>query len=186
MNSKLLKLARMVLKFATTMVGDMEWIHDGQLAVGVEVYIEDENGEMIPVADGEYETETMKIVVKDGKIEEMTEITTEPEPEPEPNPENEEEMKKKKICQEETTNPEQTPEPEPQPDEKDAKITELTTKIAELEAKIAVLVEEIDSKNDLIEELQEKLVKPVEQPITMSATLRDGNGKQSGAMKYFE
>lgn len=175
MNSKLLKLARLVLKFMTTMVGEVEWVHEGELAVGVEVYTEDENGELIPVADGEYETENMKIVIKDGKVEELTEITQEPEPEPEPQPEPE------PMAAEP-----QEPATEPQPDEKDAKITELTNKIAELETKIAVLVEEIDNKNDLIEELQEKLVKPVEQPITMSATLRDGNGKQSGAMKYFE
>ena len=172
--NKLMKLARMVLKFATTMVGEVEWVHEGELAVGVEVYTEDENGELIPVADGEYETENMKIVVKDGKIEELNEITQEPEPEPKPEPEPQ------------PMAAEPTPEPEPQPDEKDAKITELTNKIAELETKIAVLVEEIDNKNDLIEELQEKLVKPVENPITMSATLRDGNGKTSGAMKYFE
>ena len=174
-NSKLLKLARLVLKFMTTMVGEVEWVHEGELAVGVEVYTEDENGELIPVADGEYETEKNKIVVKDGKIEEITE-KQEPEPEPEPQPEPE------PMAAEPTTEP----ATEPQPDEKDAKITELTNKIAELETKIAVLVEEIDNKNDLIEELQEKLVKPVEQPITMSATLRDGNGKTSGAMKYFE
>ena len=178
MNSKLLKLARIVLKFMTTMVGEVEWVHEGELAVGVEVYTEDENGELIPVADGEYETEKNKIVVKDGKIEEMTEITPEPEPKPEPEPE------PQPMAAE--PEPEPTTEPEPQSDEKDAKIAELTNKIAELNTKIAVLVEEIDNKNDLIEELQEKLVKPVEQPIIMSATLRDGNGKQSGAMKYFE
>ena len=177
MNSKLLKLARIVLKFATTMVGDVEWIHDGELSTGVEVYTEDENGELIPVADGEYETENMKIVVKDGKIEEITEITTEPEPEPEPEPQPEPEPMAAEP---------QEPATEPQPDDKDVKINELTAKIAELQAKIAVLVEEIDTKNDLIEELQEKLVKPLENPIIMSATLRDGNGKQSGAMKYFE
>ena len=178
MNSKLLKLARLVLKFMTTMVGEVEWVHEGELAVGVEVYTEDEKGELIPVADGEYETETNKIIVKDGKIEEMIEITPEPEPQPEPEPE------PQPMAAE--PEPEPTPEPEPQSDEKDAKIAELTNKIAELNTKIAVLVEEIDNKNDLIEELQEKLVKPVEQPIIMSATLRDGNGKQSGAMKYFE
>ena len=178
MNSKLLKLARLVLKFMTTMVGEVEWVHEGELAVGVEVYTEDENGELIPVADGEYETETNKIIVKDGKIEEMIEITPEPEPQPEPEPE------PQPMAAE--PEPEPTPEPEPQQDEKDAKIAELTNKIAELNTKISVLVEEIDNKNDLIEELQEKLVKPLEQPIIMSATLRDGNGKQSGAMKYFE
>ena len=177
-NSKLLKLARIILKFATTMVGDVEWVHEGELAVGVEVYTEDENGELIPVADGEYETDKNKIIVKDGKIEEMTEITPEPEPQPEPEPE------PQPMAAE--PEPEPTPEPEPQSDEKDAKIAELTNKIAELNTKIAVLVEEIDNKNDLIEELQEKLVKPVEQPIIMSATLREGNGKTSGAMKYFE
>ena len=177
--NKLMRLARMVLKFATTMVGEVEWIHEGNLSVGVEVYTEDENGELIPVADGEYETETMKIVVKDGKIEEMTEINKEPQEPQEP-------QEPTQTTEPMAAEPEPTPEPqEPQSDEKDAKITELTNKIAELETKIAVLVEEIDNKNDLIEELQEKLVKPVEQPIIMSATLRDGNGKQSGAMKYF-
>ena len=174
--NKLMRLARMVLKFATTMVGDVEWIHEGELSKGVEVYTEDENGELIPVADGEYETETNKIIVKDGKIEEMIEITQEPTEPQEPAQTTE------PMAQEPTTEP----ATEPQPDEKDAKIAELTTKIAELEAKITVLTEELDTKNDLIEELQEKLVKPLENPITMSATLRDGNGKTSGAMKYFE
>ena len=180
--NKLMRLARMVLKFATTMVGEVEWVHEGPLSVGTEVYTEDENGELIPVADGEYETETNKIVVKDGKIEEITEINKEPQ---EPTEPTEPAQTTEPMAAEPTTEP-QEPATEPQPDEKDAKITELTNKIAELETKIAVLVEEIDNKNDLIEELQEKLVKPVEQPITMSATLRDGNGKQSGAMKYFE
>ena len=181
MNSKLLKLARIILKFATTMVGEVEWVHEGELIVGTEVYTEDENGELIPVADGEYETETMKIVVKDGKIEEITEINKEPQ---EPTEPQEPAQTTEPMAQE----PQEPTEPatEPQPDEKDAKIAELTNKIAELNTKIAVLVEEIDNKNDLIEELQEKLVKPVEQPIIMSATLRDGNGKTSGAMKYFE
>ena len=181
MNSKLLKLARIVLKFATIMVGEVEWVHEGNLSVGTEVYTEDENGELIPVADGEYETETMKIVVKDGKIEEMTEINQEPQ---EPTEPQEPAQTTEPMAQE----PQEPTEPatEPQPDEKDAKIAELTNKIAELQTKISVLVEEIDNKNDLIEELQEKLVKPVEQPIIMSATLRDGNGKTSGAMKYFE
>lgn len=175
MNSKLLKLARIMLRFATTMVGDIEWVHDGPLSVGTEVFTEDENGELIPVSDGEYETETMKIVVKDGKIEEIVEPQEPQEP-----------QEPAQTTEPMAAEPEPTPEPEPQPDEKDVKINELTTKIAELEAKIAVLVEELDTKNDLIEELQEKLVKPVENPITMSATLRDGNGKTSGAMKYFE
>ena len=182
MNSKLLKLARIILKFATTMVGEIEWIHDGPLAVGVEVYTEDENGELIPVADGEYETENMKIVVKDGKIDEITEINKEPQ---EPQEPQEPTQTTEPMAAEPTTEP-QEPTTEPQSDEKDAKIAELTNKIAELNTKIAVLVEEIDNKNDLIEELQEKLVKPLEQPIIMSATLRDGNGKTSGAMKYFE
>ena len=29
MNSKLLKLARLVLKFMTTMVGEVGWVHEG-------------------------------------------------------------------------------------------------------------------------------------------------------------
>ena len=171
MNSKLMKLARMVLKFATTMVGEVEWIHEGELAVGAEVYTEIE-GELIPVADGEYETENMKIVVVEGKVAEMTEITPEPEPEPEPTPEPEPEP-------EPTPEPEPEPTPEPEPDEKDVKIAELEAKIAELEA-------DVEAKQAMIDALQEQLVKPVEKPLEMSATLREKTGKSSGAMKYFE
>lgn len=171
MNSKLLKLARLVLKFETTMVGDVEWVHEGELSTGVEVYTEDENGELIPVADGEYETEKNKIVVKDGKVEEITEKQEPQEPTQEP------------MAAE--PEPEPTPEPEPQPDEKDAKIAELEAKVTEMQS----LIDEKDAKIAELEakitELEDKLVKPVEQPIAMSATLRDGNGKTSGAMKYF-
>ena len=176
--NKLMRLARMVLKFMTTMVGETEWIHEGELIVGTEVYTEDEKGELIPVADGEYETENMKIVVKDGKVSEIVE-TQEPQ---EPKEPQEPAQTTEPMAQEPTTEP----TTEPQPDDKDMKITELTNKIAELNTKIAVLVEELDAKNDLIEELQEKLVKPLENPIIMSATVRENNGKTSGAMKYFE
>lgn len=171
MNSKLLKLARIMLRFATTMVGEVEWVHEGELAVGVEVYTEDENGELIPIADGEYETENMKIVVKDGKIEEITEITQEPEPEPQPEPEPE---------------PEPTQEPEPQPDEKDAKIAELEAKVTEMQALIDekdVKIAELEAK---ITELEDKIAKPVETPVEMKATPKEKTVNSSGALKFFQ
>ena len=174
MNSKLLKLARIILKFATTMVGETEWIHEGELSTGVEVYTEDENGELIPVADGEYETENMKIVVKDGKVEEITEIQEPQEPQ-EPA---------------QTTEPmaaEPTPEPqEPQPDDKDAKIAELEAKVTEMQA----LIDEKDAKIAELEakitELEDKLVKPVETPIEMKATPKEKTVNSSGALKFFQ
>lgn len=172
--NKLMRLARMVLRFATTMVGETEWIHDGPLSVGTEVYTEDEKGELIPVADGEYETENMKIVVKDGKIEELNEITPEPEPEPEPEP-----------TPEPATEP-QEPATEPQPDEKDTKIAELEAKVTEMQA----LIDEKDAKiNELeakITELEDKLVKPVETPIEMKATPKEKTVNSSGALKFFQ
>lgn len=51
-----------------------ELVYDGELAVGTEVFVEDENGEMVPAPDGTYVAESKEIVVKDGKVAEINEI----------------------------------------------------------------------------------------------------------------
>lgn len=51
-----------------------ELIFDGELEVGTEVFVEDENGEAQPAADGEYVAEDgMTIVVAEGKVTEIRE-----------------------------------------------------------------------------------------------------------------
>ena len=56
------------------------WEQDGELAEGYEVYMEqeDENGELqyVPVPDGEYKVEDKIIVIADGKVSEIKEIST--------------------------------------------------------------------------------------------------------------
>lgn len=171
MKEKLLKLAKMLIKFTITEVGDVKWVHEGEFIEGVEVYIEDENGEMIPVADGEYVKDEVKIVVKDGKIDSF-------EPVEEPIEEQLEEE------------PVEEPKDEPKEDEK---VAELEAKIAEMEAKVAELEGIIAGKDELIEtltteneELRKQLDKPLEEPVKMNATPREKHNTDNKALKYFQ
>lgn len=167
MKEKLLKLAKMLIKFTITEVGDVKWVHEGEFIEGVEVYIEDENGEMIPVADGEYVKDEVKIVVKDGKIDSFEPV--------------EEKMEEEPI---------EDPVEEPKEDEK---VTELEAKIAEMEAKVAELEGIIAGKDELIEtltteneELRKQLDKPLEEPVKMNATPREKHNTDNKALKYFQ
>lgn len=89
MNKKnlLLKLRRMVAEFATvtTDKGVIAWDGDEDLKAGDRVYIEDENGERSPAADGDYRTEDGKvIVVVDGAVAEIRDPEAEVAPAAEP------------------------------------------------------------------------------------------------------
>lgn len=61
-------------------------VHDAEdsLEVGIDVFVEDEEGNRTPAPDGEYVTEERtKIVVADGKVKEITEIEKDGEAETE-------------------------------------------------------------------------------------------------------
>ena len=47
---------------------------------GTEVAIENENGELVPVIDGEYKLDDVIVVVVDGKVTEIKQEEVEPEP----------------------------------------------------------------------------------------------------------
>ena len=72
MNKQLLKLAKLVMKFAQIETDKGTLTVADELAVGVEVMVEVE-GEFTPAEDGEYLTKTQKITIKDGKIEKIEE-----------------------------------------------------------------------------------------------------------------
>lgn len=155
---KLLKLAKTLIHFAEVQVGDQLWIYEGELEVGVEVFVEDENGDMQPVADGEYMKDNIKIEVKGGVIESME---TEEEPIEEPVEEFEE------VSTEEV-------------DEKDLRIQELETLLQEKD----VTIEELTNR---ITELEEQINKPVEEPVKMAKIAKESKeGDRSGALKYFK
>lgn len=168
----LLKLAKMILSFAKVSTDKAELVYDGELAEGVEVFVEVE-GEMKPAEDGEYISEKQKLIVKDGKIESIEDIEDE---KPEDEPKAEDEKPEDENLEDEKPEDEK-PEDEPKEDERDARIAELEAQLAEKDAKIA----ELEAK---VKELEEMAGKPVEEPVKMNKI--NIEGKSSGALKYFE
>ena len=163
---KLLTLKKALLQFAEVTTDKGTLTIDGELAVGVDVYVGDE-----VAADGEYVLEDGRIVVvTEGKVSEIKEAEpAEPTEPAEP------------VANAEPTEPATEPT-EPAYDEKQAVINELTAKVADLEA-------ELIEKENKITELEAKLAeleKPVDQPLDMKAQPQPFTVKSSGALKYFE
>ena len=157
----MLKLARMVMKFAEVETDKGLLTYEGELVVGNEVFIE-KDGELIPAEDGEYVAEDKTIVVKDGKIAEIVEVNKEDE---QPVP----------IEGEDVENPVDNTIKE---DEKDVKI-------AELEAVIAEKDKEIESLKAEIEEMKTKLQMSTDKsPKEKMKEIEDAI-KQNPALKYF-
>ena len=166
MKTKLLKLAKMLrnLKMVESDKGTL--IIESDLAVGVEVSVEDTEGNVIPAEDGEYIIDNQKVEIRDGKIESIEAIEPEqPEPTDEP-----EAMAEVEPSTEEVTD---------EPDEKDLRIAELEGLLKDRDA----IIEELTAK---LKELEEKLNKPVEEPVKMAATAKEKTTKANGALKYFE
>ena len=152
MNKNFLKLAKALLKLASIETDKGVLTYEGELEVGTEMFIEDENGELVAPADGEYTTEDKVIVIEGGKVTEVRDrdnIVDEPDPEPEPEPE-----------------PDPTPAPtdEVQQSEEDqARIAELEAAVAEKEAEIEALKAAADEKDAKIAELEAQLAEKDEQ-----------------------
>lgn len=76
----LLEAQGVQLKNVTTDKGVISWEGDDDLAVDMEVFTEDEEGNRTPVADGDYTLEDGTVVrVADGKVTEIVEVETEKE-----------------------------------------------------------------------------------------------------------
>ena len=136
MNSKLLKLARMVLKLAEVETDKGVLISDGALEVGVEAFVENAEGELVAAEDGEYKADDDKVyVIVEGKVAEIRE----PEPEAE-----------------------QAPAEQPAEDEKDKRIAELEAQIEELNN---VIVEKDEEIGKLKAELEKSDAEPAEEQL---------------------
>ena len=154
MNSKLLKLARMVMNLSEVKTNKGELISETVIEVGSEVFIEDANDMLVPAPDGEYVTQDeVTLVVADGRIVEIREKETEEAPV-------EEQPVEEPLAEEPVE--EQPVEEAPVEDDKDKRI-------AELEAQIAELNQVIVEKDELIGELRKKLeesdAKPAEEQL---------------------
>ena len=161
MNSKLYKLAKMILNLAEVKTNKGELISETVIEVGSEVFIEDANDMLVAAPDGEYVTDDeLTIVVADGKVAEMRE--KEPEQQP-----TEEQQPVEEPLAEEQPNQEQEPEQEPEnqepvEDEKDKRIKELESQIEELNNIIVSKDEEIGR---LKAELEKSDSKPAEEQL---------------------
>lgn len=82
--NKIIKLMKMLAKFAEVVTDKATLIYDGELVEGVEVSVENEAGEIVPAEDGEYKTETQIIKVEGGKVTKIEDIEVEEEPTEEP------------------------------------------------------------------------------------------------------
>lgn len=171
MNSKLYKLAKLVLNLAEIETDKAKLIIDGEPEIGKEVFIEDENAELVAPEDGEYVAENQILVIADGKIAEINEKETEePEQEPEQAPE---EVEQEEEAPE--NEPEQEPEQAPVEDEKDKRIAELEAQVAELNQ---VIVEKDEEIGKLKAELEKSDAQPAEEE------LKSQKPEQKGWFKY--
>lgn len=135
MNSKLLKLARMVMNLSEIKTNKGELISETVIEVGSEVFIEDANDMLVAAPDGEYVTQDeVTIVVADGKVVEIREKETEEQPT--------EELPKQPVEEPLVEEPVEE-QPTEEPDEKDAEIAKLQAQIEELNSIIAEKDEEI-------------------------------------------
>lgn len=144
MTKNFLKLARLVMRFAEVKTDKGSLIYDGELAVDINVMVEDEEGNVVAAPDGEYNLEDGRVVVvKDGKVAEIKEA-----------PVTEETIKE--VLEEET----------PAKDEKDLRIEELEGLLKDRDAIIAELTAKI-------KDLESKLNEPAEEALEMKASAQE-------------
>ena len=138
-----LELAKLLASFSElkTDKGILSWPVEGEIEIGFDVYVLDENWEYIAPEDGDYVTEDGKtITLANGKVEAITEPETEAEVEPEPEPEAEETVE---AAEEPVAEPAVEPEAEVVEDDGIRKeidalyevVNQLVKKVAELEGK---------------------------------------------------
>lgn len=119
------------------------WDGDGELAEGMEVYVKDENDEVIPAEDGDYAAEDGKIItVAEGKVSAIKDAEEKEEKEEEPK-------------EEEKIEAEEEPKPADEPETQEEPKTE--ERLAELEARMAEFTEGLNQLVNAIADLEARL-----------------------------
>ena len=165
MNSKLYKLAKMILNLAQIRTNKGELISETVIEVGSEVFIEDVNDMLVAAPDGEYVTQDeVTIVVADGKVAEIREKETKEAP-VEEQPVEEQPMEEP-LAEEQPTEEqpveEQPVEEAPIEDDKDKRIAELEAQVEELNQ---VIVEKDEEIGRLKAELEKSDAEPAEEQL---------------------
>ena len=161
-----LKLAKMLQAFGEQNTDKGILMYEGELAIDVEVFIQDEAGEVVPAPDGEYKSEDGKvIVVSGGKVSELKEAEKPAEEAPV-------EQAEEPI--------EEAPKEEPQPD----KVAELEAIIAEKDAEIEKLKAEIEAMK--AENTELKMSSNAKPAATEIKDIKLGSEKENKALKFFK
>ena len=166
-----IKLMKHFLKFGSMVSDKGELYYEGDVEVGLEVFIEDEKGEMIPATDGEYVVEKQIFVIAEGKIAEIKEVQDAP-------------------AEPEVVEAAEEPAVEPVVDEKvaelEAKLAEKEAKVAELEAKVAELEAKLGEKEAEVVKLS---AEPTRQPahieVNDTQVVSKKDLKSNPALKFF-
>ena len=159
MNSKLYKLAKMILSLSEIKTNKGELISETVIEVGSEVFIEDTNDMLVPAPDGEYVTQDeVTIVVADGKVVEIREKETEEAP-AEEQPMDEQPAEEPLA---EAPAEEQPTEEAPAEDERDAEIAKLQAQIEELNN---IIVQKDEEIGKLKAELEKSDSRPAEEQL---------------------
>lgn len=163
-----IKLARAIMKFASVVTDKGELIYEGDVLVeGTDVFVEDENGEIVAAADGEYIAEDRRIVVKDGKVELIV------EKEPAQQVENLDEKDEKIAALEAEVK------------EKSDKIDELNNVIAEKDEYIAELESKLNTKEEELSAANAKLRESADDPAKKKIQFSKEQIDKNPALKYF-
>ena len=176
MNSKLLKLARMIARMIVNLsevkTNKGELISETVIEVGSEVFVEDTNDMLVAAPDGEYVTQDeVTIVVADGRISEIREKEQEEAPvEEQPTEQQTEEVEQAEEQPTEEQKPEQEPENQkPVEDEKDKRIKELEAQVEELNN---IIVEKDEEIGRLKAELEKSDSRPAEEQLKSQKTVK--------------
>lgn len=163
-----IKLARAIMKFASVVTDKGELIYEGDVLVeGTDVFVEDENGEIVAAADGEYIAEDRKIVVKDGEVELIV------EKEPAQQVENLDEKDEKIAALEAEVK------------QKSDKIDELNNAIAEKDMYIAELESKLNTKEEELSAANAKLRESADDPAKKKIQFSKEQIDKNPALKYF-
>lgn len=187
-----LELAKMLSNFTDlkTSSGVLTWDSDEDLRAGMDVYVQDENGEYKPAEDGEYVTEDGKtIVVKDGKVESVTDPKAEVDPEEAAKAEVDAACGKRKVeTAEEPVDPEVATDGDKETvtDAIHREINELYDIVDKLVKKVA----ELEGKSEATEKTVEKMSKmsaafSAEEQIEGKASIMTGNPAIDKKLKNF-
>ena len=158
--SQLMKLKKALLRLSEAQTEEgVVLITDGDLEVGVEVFVDGEDG-LTPASDGTYNYDGKTYTVEGGVVKAITEAQTEePETDPEPEPQADPEPE-----------PQADPEPEPEPAED---VEALKSRIAELEALVEDLKKKLEEPvAESVEEEMKKTEKPQKQEMNYMAAIK--------------